>query len=333
MVGRRRRGDRLGILMYHGVESDPLPMRCWHILGARRFTRQMAYLRRHFVVLPLQEALERLDDRNLPERAVTLTFDDGTLNLARCAAPILRGLGLPAAVFLATAAMDDGESVWPDTLWLAFAHSRAHALDLTGLGVGVLRLGSKGDRAAAYESTVRRCKDLSDDHRISAVAAIIEALDAGDHGPGPFAMLSWAQACAMARDGAVTLHPHSATHPILSRCGDRKLETEIAQSCAAIHRHTGVAPTIFAYPNGRARDFDDRAKSVLRRCGVRWALATTHGFADRDCDPLALPRLAIGSDLSMAGFRRLLRGAGDGARPAAATQPAREAGSGVKQAV
>jgi peptidoglycan/xylan/chitin deacetylase (PgdA/CDA1 family) len=65
---------------------------------------------------------------------------------------------------------------------------------------------------------------------------------------------------------------------------------------------------VFAYPNGRRQDFDTRAKDALRNRGVRWALSTTTGFADRDCDPMALPRLAVGGDSSFDYFRLMVSG-------------------------
>ncbi|MCA2331193.1 polysaccharide deacetylase family protein, partial [Mycobacterium avium] len=65
---------------------------------------------------------------------------------------------------------------------------------------------------------------------------------------------------------------------------------------------------VFAYPNGRLQDFDERAKDVLRARGVRWALSTAPGFADRSCDPLALPRLAVGGDASLNYFKLLVSG-------------------------
>lgn len=307
-LARGRLQQRLGILMYHGVEADALPMPCWHVIGKGSFLRQMLYLREHFSVLPLQEALERMQDGTLPERAVTLTFDDGTRNLADCVAPVLRDLQMPGAIFLTTGPMDTGDVLWPDRLWQAFADADPGVVDLTVLGIGPVELRSAEDRALAYQEVVTRCKDLPDAKRIRVVDSLIEGLGTGDTGAGPFAMLSWQQARSMTRDAGITLHPHSVTHPILSRCGDAKLQYEIAESCAVLERQTGSASEIFAYPNGRAQDFDERAKSVLRDCGIRWALASTHGFADRECDPLALPRLAIGADMSYARFRLLVSG-------------------------
>ncbi|OBH83692.1 polysaccharide deacetylase family protein [Mycobacterium sp. E2989] len=308
-LARRRHRDALAIVMFHGVEDEPPSPPCGHVLGAARYRRQLAYLRKHFNVLPLQEALDRLAEETLPPRAVAITFDDGTRNLATHAVPVLRELRLPAAVFLATGPLDGGEILWPDRLWLAIARTTAHEVDLAALGLGVRSLAGVTNRGKAYAAAVAACKDLADADRIRALDEIFAALGHRDDGDGgPFRMLSWDEARGLAGDGLVTLHPHSVTHPILARCDDDKVEREIADSCAALERETGQRVTVFAYPNGRPRDFDARAKDALRARGIRWALAATAGFADRRCDPLALPRLAVSSGSSFGHFRLMVSG-------------------------
>jgi hypothetical protein len=56
-------------------------------------------------------------------------------------------------------------------------------------------------------------------------------------------------------------------------------------------------------------DFDERAKDALRRNGIRWALATSKGFAHRNSDPLELPRIGIMGDDSFARFKLDVSGA------------------------
>ena len=169
---------------------------------------------------------------------------------------------------------------------------------------------STAERGASYATTVERFKDLPDGERIERLESLVATLAPELNGDtGPFRLLSWDEAHGLARDGNVTLYPHTVTHPILSRCPDEKVAYEIFESCATIERETGVPPTVFAYPNGRAQDFDERAKTALRRQGVQWALATTTGLAHRDSDPLALPRIPVGCNLSFAGFQLLLSGA------------------------
>jgi peptidoglycan/xylan/chitin deacetylase (PgdA/CDA1 family) len=296
--------------MFHGVEAEPLSPPCSYVLDAATLRRELEYVRRCFHVLPLEEALERLYAGMLPDRAVALTFDDGTRNLLTRAAPVLRDVGLPAAVFLATGPIGTDQTLWPDRLWLAFARTNAPEVDLTGCGLGTASLRSAADRGAAYAMAVEFFKDLPDGQRIAQVASLVATLAPElDGDAGPFRMLSWDEARALASDGNVTLHPHSVTHPIFSRCPDEKVEHEVFESCAALERETGRAPIVFAYPNGRAQDFDERARAALRCRGVRWALATTSGLAHRDSDPLALPRIAIVSGESFAGFRLVVSGA------------------------
>jgi hypothetical protein len=204
--------------------------------------------------------------------------------------------------------MGTDEALWPDRLWLVFARTKALSVDLTEVGLGVRSLRTAADRGEAYAATVDCFKDLADAQRIVQLESLVAALDPDPIADaGPFRLLSWDEARMLADDGSVSLHPHSVTHPILARCPDDKVATEIFDSCAVLERATGRAPTVFAYPNGRAQDFDERARGALRRRGVDWALSTTRGFAHSESDPLALPR--IPANTSFALFRLQVSGA------------------------
>ncbi|MGE2731080.1 polysaccharide deacetylase family protein [Mycolicibacterium vaccae] len=323
---RWRRSGQLAILMFHGVESQPLSPSCDWVIDTATLRRDLAYVRSRFNVLPLQEALERLGDGSLPRRAATVTFDDGTRNLLTNAAPVLRELGMPAAVFVATGPMGTTELLWPDRLWEAFAGTTRTEIDLSALGLGIRSLQSEAERIRSRDETISLLKQLPDDRRVAEVTSVVDALGQGP-GPsgGPFQLLSWEEALELQSGGLVTLYPHSVTHPILSRCDDGKLDREVSESCRAVEQHTGRAPTIFAYPNGGVDDFDDRTRDALQRNGITWALSTANGFAGVDSDPYALPRMGFSTDQSFAVFK--LKISGFSLRPrrfrAAATQPAR----------
>lgn len=306
-LARRQWRGQLAILTYHGIETEPMSPPCSYVIDVETLRRELKYVGRCFNVLPIEEALERLRDGTLPDRAAVLTFDDGTRNLATNAAPVLRDLGLPAAIFVVTAPMGTGEALWPDRLWLAFANTKETEIDLSSIGLGTPSLQGVAERGAACEAAVARLKTFPDAERLEHVDSLVAALGAEiDAYGGPFQMLSWDEARELADGGLISIYPHSATHPILSLCPDDKVRAEITESCAALERQLGRRPTVFAYPNG---DFDERAKEALRHNGVTWALATTKGFANADSDPLALPRIGIGDHFSNSAFRLHVSGA------------------------
>jgi peptidoglycan/xylan/chitin deacetylase (PgdA/CDA1 family) len=83
---------------------------CWHRFGRlgdglsispEQFVAQLDLLQsRRANILPLSLAVERLTSGNLPQRSVSLTFDDGYASVGEWAWPVLRERHLPATLFV-----------------------------------------------------------------------------------------------------------------------------------------------------------------------------------------------------------------------------------------
>ena len=91
--------SQVTVLSYHQVKS---PAEDCSSVTPAAFLKQMRYLKAHYTVLPLSEAVKVASRRGADGRIVAVTFDDGYLDNATTAAPILRSLGLPACFFVAT---------------------------------------------------------------------------------------------------------------------------------------------------------------------------------------------------------------------------------------
>lgn len=125
------------VLCYHSVEPG------WEsslAVEPEAFASQAAWLRRNRRVLPIAEAIGRLDASwRLPRGEVALTFDDGFAALYDHVLPVLTRLGLPATVFLVAETLtpagrpvdwvDDPGSAPPTTLTLD------HVLEMQDAGV------------------------------------------------------------------------------------------------------------------------------------------------------------------------------------------------------
>jgi len=101
---------RIPILMYHGVGETSSPVS----ITADRFAAQMAWLHRAEInVVPLLEIVERIRSREpLPDRSVSITFDDGLESVYTQAWPVLARYGFPATVFL-VAGRCGLDNAWP----------------------------------------------------------------------------------------------------------------------------------------------------------------------------------------------------------------------------
>jgi peptidoglycan/xylan/chitin deacetylase (PgdA/CDA1 family) len=307
---RRRRRRDLTILMYHGVVERPLEVECWHQLPRDAFARQMAWVARRYAVLPLDEALARLATGTLPDRALALTFDDGYRNVRTVAGPVLAAHRMHATVFLVTDLVGTDDVVWADRLYLAFARSAAASVDVPDLGLARCALDGPVRKARAYATSVRALKGLPVAEKDARMAALLAALGrTGPEDPGDFRMLTWDDVDAMRGAGPWGFAGHSTRHEILARMPDGQVASAIGRSHEVVAARTGRVPTVFAYPNGRAMDFDDRARAALAHLGVRFALSTIEGFNDATTDRLALERISVGADLTFARFRLLTSGA------------------------
>jgi peptidoglycan/xylan/chitin deacetylase (PgdA/CDA1 family) len=103
------------VLCYHSVDprwESPLAVR------PEAFAQQAAWLRRNRRVLPVGQALSRLDGKGrLPRGEAVLTFDDGFAAVHEHALPVLLRERLPATVFLVAQTLTPtGQAVdWVDT--------------------------------------------------------------------------------------------------------------------------------------------------------------------------------------------------------------------------
>ena len=111
----RNRQPRPVILMYHRVAI--VPHDPWGLaVDPERFEEQMEYVKQHRTPISMDEFVERLRNKTLPENAVAVTFDDGYCDNLINAKPVLSRYGVPATVFLATGFVDQNTSFWWDEL-------------------------------------------------------------------------------------------------------------------------------------------------------------------------------------------------------------------------
>jgi peptidoglycan/xylan/chitin deacetylase (PgdA/CDA1 family) len=303
---------RLSILIYHRVRAEFDPLNNWDPTQAE-FDRQMQLMSRSFNVLPLEEAAARLAAGTLPARAACVTFDDGYADNVHAALPCLLRHGIPATFFIATGYLDGG-AMWNDRVVEAVRAYPGTALDLRGVGQGVLPCGDWAQRRAAAVGLLDTWKHLEPAAREAHVAALEGSIGAGALGD----LMMRAEDLQTLRRAGMAVGAHTVSHPILARIGDEAARDEIVASRDRIAGLLGEPVTLFAYPNGKpVQDYAAVHVRMAREAGFRVAVSTAPGAASRDDDPLQLPRFTpwqrepLPFGLSLIASRR-------GARPARA---------------
>ncbi len=194
--------------------------------------------------MPLTEMVHVLrSGERLPQRAVAITFDDGYASNYRLGYPVLRELGLPATIFLATGFLDGTHALWFQEVDRACAGSPVH-----------------------YHETLARLKSLPDAEMRLEVAKLCRQNDPSK-APAVTQPMTWNMAREMRDSGLIDFGGHTHTHPILARCSAEQQAAEIQTCRDRIETELGKAPSLFAFPNVGPGDFTEETQRMLGEHG------------------------------------------------------------------
>lgn len=276
---------RLSIFIYHRVlpERDPLfPEQ----VDAAEFALQMEWLNYLFNVLPLDDAVLRLERNALPARAACITFDDGYADNAEIALPLLQARGIPATFFVSSGFIGGGR-MWNDTIIESVRRAKGDALDLTKLSMKRFALTTPQERRTAIDALLAALKYLPQaqrDERVDAVRTIAGATLPDD-------LMLDRRRLRDLHSAGMTIGAHTVSHPILTRLDAEAARREIADGREMLEGLIGGPVSLFAYPNGKPReDYAGEHVRMVRALGFRAAVSTAWGAAHATSDRYQLPR-------------------------------------------
>lgn len=291
LIGRMSPGGcvgRLTVLIFHRVLPRPDPLFPDEV-DCERFDSICGWLRDWFQVLPLVRAARSLRDGTLPDRALSITFDDGYADNHDLALPVLERHGLTATFFVATDFLDGGR-MWNDTLIEALRRTSHTTLDLRDVGgfdMGVHRLDSIAARRAAIEHVIGLTKRLVPRERASVVEKV--AVRAGASLPNDLMMRS-DQVRALRRAG-MQIGAHTASHPILATLDASSAREEIVRGRLALEAILQETVDVFAYPNGVPdQDYTRESVALVQELGFEAAVSTAWGASGPGTSPFEIPR-------------------------------------------
>lgn len=275
---------RFQILMYHRVaDNGDAYVGATSVAG---FERQMQCIRQHLHPMSLTDLVAAAQRREVPARAVAVTFDDGYEDVFLHAFPILRRYEIPATVYLATGLIDNGAPMWNDRIGSAIRST--NSIEFQPLpDLGRFPLGTPQQRQLALLRTLEALKRREPIERDALTSEIVRVLKvSAETGPR---MLRWEQVAKMHAAG-VELGAHTVHHPILSCVSPELAAAEIGESKRVIEERLQTPVRHFAYPNGTAQDFNDATQRLVERAGFASAVSAIFGVNNADTNRYALRR-------------------------------------------
>ena len=283
----QRSGPRLVILNYHRASGGDL-------------RRHLLYLRQHYRLLHLEEALEELwepqpadkaqRDRRMP---LVLTFDDGYHDNYTHAFALARELQVPITIFLIPGYIESGDFFW----WLQGQRfARQAQVDEVTIEGRTYRLDRAEERdafARAIDTRLRRASSVAERETflttVREALAIPSSVKVEEEAERP---LTWAEVQKMQESGWVSFGAHTMHHPILASLADpQEVQREVQECRTVLQQQLGRPVRTFAYPVGKPEHIGEEGLRAVQAAGYQWAVSTIEEANIPPCDPYLLRRL------------------------------------------
>jgi peptidoglycan/xylan/chitin deacetylase (PgdA/CDA1 family) len=287
-------------LTYHTLGQDD-DFDAWTVVRVRDFERQIAYLRKDYDIVSIDDALRQpAGDRP----RVVLTFDDGHSGWLDHLLPIVEREGLPVTLYTATQHIETGQPYWFDRIMNAAQTTQAVRVDLQAQGVGIHTLGGAVGVAhwRAIGSLLEALKRQPEAARESAARAVeVQMATAPQRRFEPLRPLTVASLQTLVKSPWVTLAAHSHDHRLLDQIDAAQARSSIERSKRKLQAWTGLPVDHFAFPNG---NHNASLAACVQALGFKSAATTQHALQrGATQDAFSLPRVFVGRYDGLARFK------------------------------
>jgi peptidoglycan/xylan/chitin deacetylase (PgdA/CDA1 family) len=281
-----RSGQHLIILNYHRALGGDL-------------RRQLLYLRRHYRIMHLEDALEEFylshkenkqrRDRRIP---LALTFDDGYHDNYTHGFALARELQVPFTIFLIPGYIESSEPFWWREGERLVRSAQVDELTMEEHTYHLAQLEERRGLAQIIDARARHAQSVAE--RESFLTDARKALGVPSSGGGEKGALplTWAQVREMEESGLVSFGAHTMHHPILAYLSDpAEVQREVAECRTVLEQQLGHPVRTFAYPVGKPEHIGEEGLQAVKEAGYRWALTTIEEVNNPQADPYLLRRL------------------------------------------
>ncbi len=284
---RQRFGPCLIILNYHRASGGDL-------------RRHLLYLRRHYRMLHLEEALEEVyssvgeSKKGRGQRPpLVLTFDDGYYDNYTYAYELACELNVPISIFLIPGYVESGDYFW----WLEgqrLVHlAQVENVTLEGHTYHLKRAEERGLLTQTIDERLRHAGSVAEREaflvNIRKMLGVPVSVSTKSEA---FRPLTWKEIHEMEETGWVSFGAHTMHHPILAYLSSpEEVRQEVGKCKEILEQQLGHPVRTFAYPVGKYEHIGNVALQAVRQAGYAWAVTANNGIVTAQNDPYQLPRV------------------------------------------
>jgi peptidoglycan/xylan/chitin deacetylase (PgdA/CDA1 family) len=308
LSGSRWRRHRLLILCYHGVSMYDEHEWGDLYISPKTFRRRMEFVARaRYNVLPLSEAVHRLQNGTLPDRAVVITFDDGFHDFFSVAFPIIESFGYPVTLYLTTYYVEFNRPVFdPMCSYLLWKGRHKQQLEWPEVFAAPIALDDASrQRATAMIEQFAISRKLSGREKDGLLARLAGHLNIDYQDlccRRVLHLITPEEARELAARG-VDLQYHTHRHRVYR--SRERMFAELQDNRRRIAMFTSSEPRHFCYTGGF---YLPEHPEYLKEYGMLSATTCKTGLCTARTNPLLLPRLVDTMGLSGLEFRAWLAG-------------------------
>jgi peptidoglycan/xylan/chitin deacetylase (PgdA/CDA1 family) len=319
---RRADGGAFCVLTYHGVlpagyeVSDS--QQDGSLVSAENFRSQLQLLKECYHVVSPDEVRDWVvDGKELPERAVLLTCDDGLKNILTDMAPILQEEGISCLFFVLGASVaQNSQGLWYEEMHLLLQAASAGGYSLDDLGMSV-ELGDRAQRRSVWWNLVKRLSRYDQAARASFLERFRIRFGLSDNWNAAsthseaqrrrFGLLNLSELRQLVGQG-MSVGSHTLDHPMLSQQTSEMAWREISESRSLLEDAIGKPLWALAYPFGDPAAVTTREMQMAEQAGYKCAFMNIGGGFGASLPRFALPRVHVSADMSLAEFEAHLSG-------------------------
>lgn len=289
-VSSRAIGRNVGLIYtFHYIGDPVIPGLGQDLFLSRRtFSSMLDFLCARMAPLDPLEFLTRLEAGTLPERAVMLTFDDGSRDGYTEALPELERRGLKACFFVCPGLIQQDRTV-PclelmdlcaraprDTYNLALEVATASATETVRLSFPIT--AAEESRRAAYRALWPHLLRSLSSHHAALMDDLRSQMNVSGSRPHSYPLAGWDELEQLHRRGHwianhTMLHSTCRTDPV------ERFAEDTARANEILHARFPAPRRIFCYPYGEAADVTASSAEALRDMGTEAAFVTQGGAA------------------------------------------------------